>query len=71
MTQKQQFPLNTLASLNKKTVPDIQPNKTHNIQESRSKKRILVEELKNHVLNIAENQMDFAIHILRRWMNES
>ncbi len=71
MIQKQQSPLSTLVSLNQNTVPDVQPSEKHNVQESRSTKRKRVEELKNHVLNLAENQMDSTIRILRRWMNES
>ena len=71
MIQKQQSPLSTLVSLNQNTVPDVQTSEKHNVQESRSTKRKRVEELKSHVLNLAENQMDSTIRILRRWMNES
>lgn len=71
MIRKQQSPLNTAVSLNKNTVHDAQLSEKHSIQESRSTKRKSVEELKNHVLNIAENHMDSTIRILRRWINES
>ncbi|OMQ02997.1 hypothetical protein BW722_04635 [Lawsonia intracellularis] len=71
MIQKQQSPLNTVGSLNQNIAPDVQPSEKHSMQESRSKKRKRVEELKNHVLNLAESQMDSTIRILRRWMNES
>lgn len=71
MMQKQKSPLSTAVSLNKNTVHDTQFNEKHSIQESRSTKRKSVEDLKSHVLNIAENHMDSTIRILRRWMHES
>lgn len=72
MTQKQQFLPDVIVSLSKNASSGIQHSGeiNKNIQESRLTKRNRVEELKNHVLNLAEHQMDSTVRILRRWMNE-
>lgn len=74
MIQKHLSPLNNNISSEQEKIPAIKKDTSYvPVASSISKKnkKELIEELKNHILHLTEHQMDSAIHILRRWINET